>query len=268
MKPLLIIPAYISKDRHRELLEQTIDSIFQTVDEADVLVVDDGSAAYANNKYAAKTYYDLKGLYPGIDLHFKPENTGFSATVNVGLQRALENEVDAVLINADVVFADNNWLRELQATEGDIVGGKLLYPNNTIQHAGVYFSAFTKSFDHRFRGSPRNLVSANEICKCPITAALQFIDWEVLDKIGLYDEDFKMGHEDVDFCIRATQAGFSCVYNPEVEAIHFENAFRGDASEKVKRWEKESVITLLRKYPDTSFIDIAPTMLKEFDEAR
>ena len=61
---------------------------------------------------------------------------------------------------------------------------------------------------------------------CPVTGAFQYIRPEVLEQVGLYDPGFRMGCEDVDYCLRVFQAGFACVYEPAIRAIHHESLFR------------------------------------------
>ena len=78
------------------------------------------------------------------------------------------------------------------------MGPLLLYTNGLVQHAGVYFSVITRRFDHRYRLAPRALAQVQKGITCPVTGALQYIRYETIKKIGIYDENFKMGYEDID----------------------------------------------------------------------
>lgn len=259
-KPLLIIPSYVANDKHIRILGTCIASLRASTD-APLLIVDDGSPMSDEDK--SMIYFDaIKAGYDDTEIHLKEENTGFSSTVNVGLQKALDNNQDAVLINADIEFREHEWLENMVNSEADIVGGLLLYPNQLIQHAGIYFSILTRGFAHRFASAPGNCPAALKPCECPVTGALQFIRHSVLEDVGLYDEDFKMGYEDVDFMIRAIQAGHKSLYNPEVKAIHHESLFRKDKSDKIKRWETESIVCLLKKYRNVDFTGVAPTLME------
>lgn len=258
MNPLLIIPSYVSKEEHAHALIKTVSTLRATTDE-EVLIVDDGSPA----KNITNLYSEMKHKYDKIDFYEKDDNEGFSKTVNIGLARALADGRDACLINADIEFIQEDWLNQLQATEADIVGGLLLYPNLLIQSAGTYFSRITRVFDHRFVGSPPNLPAAQIPCECPVTAALQYIRHPTLAKVGIYDEGFKMGWEDVDYLIRALQQGFKSVYNPKSVAVHHESLFRKQLSDKVRKWQADSILLLMKKYHDTDFRGIAPTMFEE-----
>jgi GT2 family glycosyltransferase len=176
----------------------------------------------------------------------RPENSGFSTTVNVGLRRALEIGADAVLVNADVEFIDSGWLDRLRArtdTEGRpaaVVGARLLYPSGLIQHAGIFLSLLNRDWMHRYQYGPNDLPEALVPCRCPVTAALQFIRHETLAQVGVYDEGYRMCFEDVDYCLRVFDAGLECIYEPSVRAFHLEKYFRSKPSPTVERWTRES----------------------------
>jgi GT2 family glycosyltransferase len=260
---LAIIPSYIAKSDHARALNNCVKSLKDT-SECEIIIVDDKSP-FDEQSYMIYDHFNRE--YENIEIVYQKENRGFSSSVNVGLQKALDESRDAVLINADMVFLDNNWLQNLENSDAHIVGGKLLYPNELIQHGGIYFSVFTRNFDHRFKCAPADLPEANEPCECPVTGALQFIKHEVLNDVGLYDEDFKLGYEDVDFMIRSIGKGYKSLYNPTVIAYHHESLIRGfNASEEHIKWQKESYLTLLKKHSDKNFFEVAPTMMEKYIE--
>jgi GT2 family glycosyltransferase len=221
------------------------------------MLIDDGSPL---KEQVVILFEHFDETYKDLEFVHKAENKGFSATVNVGLEEALRTGQDAVLINADIEFNNDEWLDNMVNTDADIVGARLLYPNATIQHAGIYFSSLTKGFDHRFMGAPHNLPEAMIPCECPVTGALQYLSHSVLEDIGVYDEEFKLGYEDVDYMIRAIQRDHKSVYNPEVAAIHHESAFRKGIHEE---WQSESLQHLMQKHKGVWFTDIAPTMMEK-----
>lgn len=260
LKPLLIIPSYLSSQQHANVLAKCVGTLRISVTDPDILIVDDCSPIAKIDEF----YSDLEEWCDGeVSVFRKDENSGFSSSVNIGLARALSEGRDACLINADIEFVEKEWMVEAQKTEADIVGALLLYPNLLIQHAGIYFSKITRTFHHRFVGSPPNLPLAQIPVECPVTGALQYIRHSVLKDVGVYDEIFKLGFEDVDFMIRAIQAGHRSVYNPKVKAIHHESLFRKQKNDKLRRWEQESLVTLLRRYKDTDFSGVVPTMGSE-----
>jgi GT2 family glycosyltransferase len=80
----------------------------------------------------------------------------------------------------------------------------------------------------------------------------------VLERVGTYDPRFRMGGEDVDFCLRVFQNGLTCVYEPAVAAIHHESLFRGRLDEKVARWQAESIAHLREKWAGAPLAELAP----------
>ena len=252
---LAIIPTYISKEADFDLAVATVETLHKTAPDVNILVVDDYSP---DPKYMHRLY-DRVG--PTAEIITKDENTGFSSTVNIGLKRARENGQDALLVNADVQFPEEGWYEAMKARDEAVVGALLLYPNGLIQHAGVYYSLISRYFDHRFRYGPGNLAYAQEPAICPVTAALQLIKHECLENIGIYDEEFKMGWEDVDYQIEVFLSGRKCVYEPKARAIHHESMFRGDPTPKIRAWSKHSFDYLHKKRADIDFTDFVPHML-------
>jgi GT2 family glycosyltransferase len=249
-KPLVIVPSYLSREEDVDILGECVRSIRQTVsDTVDVLVVDDRSPAQW-----AVDVFEARYARSDVELVRKDENEGFSRTVNVGLERARAEGREAILMNADVVMRTPGWLsrcRKTTAGPGEragLVGALLLYPNGLIQHAGLYFSPIANMFEHRFRCAPGTLREALVRTVCPVTGAFQYIRPDVLERVGVYDPEFRMGFEDVDYDLRVFEAGFACVYEPSVRAIHHESLFRGRLDEKLARWQASSLLHLRRKW--------------------
>jgi GT2 family glycosyltransferase len=238
---LCVIPAFVRNEEELDVLVRCLVSLATTAPDAQVMVVDDRSPATELVDALQIACTEL-----GFELVRKPENSGFSRTVNIGLRRALETGADAVLVNADIEFIDAGWLdrmRERTDTEGRpaaVVGARLLYPNGLIQHAGIFVSLLNRDWMHRFQYGPNDLPEALVPTRCPVTAALQLIRWETLEQVGLYDEGYRMCFEDVDYCLRVFEADLECIYEPSVRAFHREKFFRGRPTPKVKQWTLES----------------------------
>ena len=138
-----------------------------------------------------------------------------------------------MLLNSDVIPL-RDWLACLQyataaAREVGIVGAKLLYPDNRIQYGGTIRNSWAPQwFDHRYRFKPAHFGPANVSGPTlAATGACMYIRREVLDRVGLFDEAYGMGYEDVDYCLRAWQAGYSVVYAPSAQLHHHESLTRG-----------------------------------------
>lgn len=264
MKPLAIIPTYLAEPTDLEVVLTCLrtlraSALFETVD---VLVVDDGSPARHQVEALANEVekYDA-------EIHLKDENSGFSKTVNIGLRRALDEGRDGILVNADIEFPAMGWVEAMvgsKDTKGEpawVVGGKLLYPTGLIQHGGVYFSLLHRYFDHAYKYAPHDLPEANVPRVAPVTGALQLIRHAALDELGLYDERFSMGFEDVDYCLRVWQEGHDCIYQPAVWAIHHESMFRGRPSPKVEKWQHDSLLLLKEKWAGVNLLELCPSPL-------
>jgi GT2 family glycosyltransferase len=252
---LAVVPTYLTEPADLEVTLKMLESLRATEPDLAVVVVDDGSPAtqLVDEIAAAKSRLEFA-------LVRRPVNEGFARTVNVGLTMARDSDRDAILVNADIEFIDQNWAKRMQMTQrfdgqgpAAVVGGLLLYPTGLIQHAGVFFSLLHRCFDHRYKYAPLDLPEALVAESCPVTGALQFIRNDCLQIVGLYDEGFRLGWEDVDYCLRVFMAGGECVYEPTVRAFHYESMFRGRPSPKIQDWQAHSWLYLVQKYKTTSF---------------
>lgn len=266
---LIVIPTYVTSDEQVQVVKKTITSLdrWTSLDDYELLVVDDGSPLEIWGDLAESLAEQHYGEFYG-----KSDNTGFADTVNVGLRKALDEGRDAVLCNADIEFFEP-WLHKMRATAYSsdlhaVVGAQLFFPNGLIQHAGIYFSVIYRHFDHIYRFAPGNLPAAQRSRRCPVTAALQYIRHDCLETVGIYDNKFKLGYEDVDYCHRVFMSGRECWYEPQVRAAHYESMFRGnvDPESKLAQWQAESWAYLHEKYKGHSFAEYIPTLLWDDEE--
>jgi GT2 family glycosyltransferase len=200
-----------------------------------IVVVDDGSEA----RYQAR----LSGL-GGVDVVLSHENRGYSASVNLGLERAGPDD-DVVVINNDVI-GHRPWLETLQHAAyskggAGIVGPMLLYPDGRIQAAGSCRNPGAPEwFDHRYRfKSPEHGPATVGDAALAVTGACMYIRRDALDAIGRFDEDFPMAFEDVDYCLRAWEAGYEVRYEPAARLTHVESPTRGTALGERERRSKD-----------------------------
>jgi GT2 family glycosyltransferase len=259
VRPVAIIPTYLRTPQEFELLLRCLVSVTQTAPDVTPLVVDDGSPA---RDLVAQLEPLTREV--GAELILKAENTGFSKTVNAGLTVARDAGADAVLVNQDIQFIRPGWFEAMDACCGpdgrpaSVVGAKLLFPSLLLQHAGVYYSRLYRLFDHRWRMGPHDLPEANVPAAVPVTGALQLIRHDCLVDVGLYDDSFDMGWEDVDYCIRTFAAGRFCMYEPQAVAVHHESAIRGnDDDARHAQWFEASRARLAGKYTDADFARFA-----------
>jgi GT2 family glycosyltransferase/glycosyltransferase involved in cell wall biosynthesis len=217
----IVIPTYGDPS----LAIQAVRSLRATTDaeRVRIIVADDGSAP----EHVAR----LREL-DGIELIAGGSQAGFAANCNRGIAHMSPGE-DLVLLNSDVI-AEKGWLETLQhgAYQGEdvgIVGPKLLYEDGTIQSAGSHRNIGAPEwFDHRYRFKPHDYPPANVIAPCiAVTGAAMYVKRECLDAIGQLDEGYAMAYEDVDWCLKAWEAGYRVLYYPYVSLTHLEAKTRG-----------------------------------------
>ena len=215
------------KYKGKSILWHTITSLLKTnYDNYHVVFADDsssdGSADY------------VRTAYPGITVIVNSPNGGYTKNANNGIKHALKKfKPDYVLtLNNDVILKDRDWLQKLvDAAEDDklcgIAGPKLLYPDGRLQQAGI------TSIGALIRNRGWNTRDAKIHNKTEKVSAVggvaQLIRRSVISKIGLLDENFFMGSDDVEYCIRASKAGFKILYVGASEVTHLE----GFTSKKV-----------------------------------
>jgi GT2 family glycosyltransferase/glycosyltransferase involved in cell wall biosynthesis len=217
----IVIPSY----RDAERVETLVAKIRKTVprDMARVIVADDASGEEHLRRLRA---------IEGIEIVAGEENRGFAANVNRGL-RAAGQDRDVVVLNSDVE-PQAGWLACLQCLcdkgqDIGIVGARLLYPDGRIQFAGsVRNLGAPEWFDHRYRFKPADWGPASTIGPTlAVTGACMYLRRELIAAIGLMDEDYPMAYEDVDYCLRAWQAGYKVLYCPSACLVHHESVTRG-----------------------------------------
>ncbi|MGI8632954.1 MAG: glycosyltransferase, partial [Solirubrobacterales bacterium] len=221
-KPVtVVIPTYGDPS----LVRAAVRSVRRTTDRKRVRIVvcDDGSPEDVRRR--------LRRLR-GAELIEGQHTLGFAANTNRGLREA---EGDVVIMNSDIV-AGRGWLECLQyaAHQRDdtgIVGPKLTYPDGTIQSAGSYRNLGAPEwFDHRYRFKPGHYGPANVARRVlGVTGACMYVRAELREQIGDLDEAYGMGFEDMDYCLRAWDAGFEILYYPPSMLTHHESKTRGSA---------------------------------------
>jgi GT2 family glycosyltransferase len=140
-----------------------------------------------------------------------------------------------VFLNNDVVIIDRNWLKEMVgwAIRGDVgvVGAKLLFPNDTIEHAGVVLGHGSLA-GHIYHRQPAGECGYLGQLTVPhvvgaVTGACLAIERSKFQTIGGFDEALKVEFNDIDLCLRATQRGWATVWTPHAMLYHLQSASRG-----------------------------------------
>jgi GT2 family glycosyltransferase len=158
------------------------------------------------------------------------ENEGFAKACNQGARAATGRYL--VFLNNDTIPLAG-WLEAMvdevrTHPRVGVVGCKLLYPNDTIQHAGVVFGRAREKPYHLYRGLPGSAPVVNRRRELQaVTGACMLVRREIFEAIRGFDEGYRNGSEDIDFCLRARDRGPSIVYQPRSVLYHLEGQTPG-----------------------------------------
>jgi len=166
-------------------------------------------------------------------LRGKDEPFNYAAKMNL-LWRAAETE-QIVMMNDDLLPGEAGWLRALVGFAMDEgvggVGGRLLYEDGRLQHAGIgpLFGAIAHVWAGRARsgGSYQDWALTQREWSA-VTGALFATRRSLMEEVDGFDEQFTLEYNDIDLCLRLRSLGYRIVCAPEAEMIHAERASRGD----------------------------------------
>lgn len=246
----IIIP---NKDQ-AEMLRTCVESIRSCTDWPDyeIIIVENNSTTGEIRQY----YKELSRLSEVRILTWEQE-FNYSAINNFGVSHSTGDYI--VLLNNDTEVITPGWLTEMAGivsrAEVGIVGAKLFYEDGTVQHAGVVMK-LAGCCGHVFYGAQREdpgRYARAELIQdySAVTAACLMCRRQVWDKLGGLSTDFRVAYNDVDFCLRARQAGFLVVFTPYAQLYHYESRTRGyeEGSEKQARFQQEQAL-LKERYPE------------------
>lgn len=214
-KVSIIIP---TKDQV-DLLSRCIKSIENNTDyhNYEIIIID-------NNSEKKETIAYLKSLPYKTICYTEPFN--FSKMNNIAVGAATGDYF--LFLNDDTAAIDKEWLKEMvsicQQTEIGAVGAKLVYDNNTIQHAGIVLLKSGSGF-HPFQQLPSNSRGYHNFINVvrnysAVTGACLMIRRNVFAAINGWDEEYDMYYGDSDICLRVWQAGYRVVYTPHAVLLH------------------------------------------------
>jgi GT2 family glycosyltransferase len=227
----VIVPNYNGKG----FLKRCLDSINgQTYQDLEVIVVDnassDGSADY------------LKCSFPWVKVVRNRENLGFAGGTNSGI-RASQGEF-VLTLNNDT-WAEEHFVERLIEPMADrsvgMCASKMLLPDGRIASTGICLSRSGAAWD-RGAFEPDEGRYDQQLEVFGPCAGAGLYRREMLDEIGLFDEDFFLYMEDVDMALRARLAGWRCIYVPEAIAYHYHGGTAGAGSDLAVYFGNRNVI--------------------------
>lgn len=233
----IIIPNY----EHIDDLRKCLNSVFEktTYSNFEVLIVENNSTSQEIFDY----YEKIQQEKHNVRVVFWPYKFNYSAINNFGFKYCKGDYI--LLLNNDIEVITPDWIQEMlmyaQRKDVGATGVKLLYPDNTIQHAGVGMGINTLTGNY-FRGFSRGdagymgrLLYAQNLYV--VTAACMMVRRDVWEEMGGLDESFAVAFNDVDLCMHIRKAGYLVVWTPFAELYHYESKSRGmdDTPEKMRR---------------------------------
>lgn len=181
------------------------------------------------------------------------EPFNWSAVNNFGVTHATGEVL--LFSNNDIEAHQPGWLSAMlghaMRAEVGVVGAKLLYPDGTIQHAGVVIGLGGIA-GHILRGLPGDRPGYNSTSistrDCSVvTGACMMTRREIFEQVGGFGEELAVAFNDVDFCLKVRRQGYLVVYTPLAELIHHESRSRGHTDDLVEhgvivaRWANEII---------------------------
>ena len=232
---------------HIRDLETCVESIYArtTYPDFEILLIENNS----KEEQTFRSYERMRKEHPDTlkVLTWQGKGFNYSALNNFGARYATGEYL--LLLNNDTEVITPGWLEEMvmyaQQKRVGCVGAKLLYPDDTIQHAGVGFGIggvaghLHKYFPATSDGYMGRLNYVQDVYGD--TAACLLIRKEIYDEVHGLDESYAVAFNDVDFCVRVREAGYTNVFTPFAQLYHYESKSRGmeDSPEKQKRFQGE-----------------------------
>lgn len=237
----IIIP---TKD-HADILNTCLKSIYEKTNykNYEIIVIDNNSSEKATfelfEKYKNKSNFKVERL----ECKFN-----YSYINNYAIKNFSSGEY-ILLLNNDTEVITADWLTFMvgYASQKHVgtVGAKLLFPDETIQHAGIVMGKGGLA-GHINYNKPRNYISYRWDLKIPYdyagcTAACLMFSRKKYDEVNGLEENLEVAFNDVDFNLKLLSKGYYNVFLPNVELYHYESKSRGldTTPEKQKRFVKE-----------------------------
>ena len=241
----IIIP---TKNGYKDV-QRCVSSIIEktTYQNYEIIMADNGSTDPKMHELYAEFEQQLPGRFfvESIDIPFN-----FSTINNRAVKKAHGEYL--LFLNNDTEVITENWLTLMvsfaQQERIGCVGAKLLYPNNTVQHAGVILGLGGVA-GHGHYGYPHGDLGyfgrlAINVNYSAVTAACLLMKKADFDAVGGFEEAFTVAFNDVHLCLKVQALGRDNVWLHEAELYHFESQTRGydDKGKKKKRFEQEKVM--------------------------
>jgi GT2 family glycosyltransferase len=217
-----------------------------TYQNIEIILVDNGSISSEFASFAASFLEQHSRLHRKL---VRVEGDFNYAKLNNEAVKISSGEL-LCLMNNDIEIIQDSWLTELVSIgsrpEVGVVGPMLLYPDESIQHAGIVLGIggwaghLHKGFPMSHPGIANRLQVQSSFSA--VTGACLLTTKKLWERLGgLNENSLKIACNDVDYCLRTWDAGKQVIFTPYTKLIHHESKSRGyeDTPEKIARFSKE-----------------------------
>ena len=233
-----------NKDQ-KDTLNKCIDSILNksTYNNYEIIIVENNSTEGETFQY----YNEIQKKTDKVRVVYFDGEFNYSKVNNFGVQYATGEYI--LFLNNDTEVITEKWLEKMvgycQLQKTGIVGAKLLYPDDSVQHCGVVIGV------GGFAGHILTLSNRNEVGYfgklqavqnvSAVTGACLMIKRSVFEQVEGFDEGFKVALNDIDLCLKVRKSGYDVIIHPGVELYHYESKSRGleETPEKHERFKRE-----------------------------
>lgn len=236
----IIIP---SKD-NAKVLDTCIRSILEktTYDNYEIVVIENNSTLSGTFEY----YKEIEEKCPQVRVEYWEHEFNFSKLMNFGAEKSRGDYL--LLLNNDTELITADWLETLVGVcsrkEVGVVGVKLLYGDDTIQHAGVFVAE--RAAGHvglnlpASNGGYFNILNIEHNLSA-VTAACLMTKRSDFEAVGGFTEKLAVAFNDIDYCLKIRELDRLVVYTPYVQMYHYESLSRGyeDNVDKQVRFHRE-----------------------------
>jgi len=251
MKLAIVIVGYNSRD----YLDECLESLKEARGAKTIYYVDNNSTD--------DSLGFIKKKFPWVKIIVSKQNLGFAGGNNLGIKQAIEDGFEFLLLLNPDTIVDKSCLANLlqKADQATILQPLILLHQNSaktdlVNTTGNHLNFLGFSYCSDFK------VNMDQVKEKPITSASGaglFIPAKVLKKIGFFDRDFFMYHEDLDLCWRARKAGYEIKIIPEAKLWHKYSFSRN--KKKMYYAERNRLLFLLKNFSLKYLILIFPIFL-------
>ena len=262
-EPAPLVSIVIPTKDHVETLDACVMSIAQKATYANYEIV-----LVENNSEVPETfaYYETlpervaaaSGGKGTARVEWWPGEFNYSQIINFGVKHAKGDYL--LLLNNDTEVISPDFIEEmmgyLQRPDAGVVGAKLYFADHLVQHAGILVGVrgalahANQDFSAKREGYLARAVRPGNFSA--VTGACQMVRRDVFEQAGGYNEEFAVGFNDADFCLRVWEAGYRTIFTPYAELYHYEFTSRGREEaneEKLRRWKSEQAL-FMQRWPE------------------